>query len=62
MLSERTRLIAVTHVSNLLGEVLDVGGLMQLVAAHAPRARVVVDGVAYAPHGAIDVSSWGVHW
>ena len=29
---------------------------------HAAGARVVVDGVAYAPHRAIDVSAWDVDW
>jgi selenocysteine lyase/cysteine desulfurase len=27
-----------------------------------PRARVVVDGVAYAPHLLVDVGAWGVDW
>lgn len=31
-------------------------------AAHAVGARVVVDGVAYAPHRAVDVQAWDVDW
>ena len=57
VLSERTRLVAFPHVSNLLGEIVDVVGATRL--AHAVGARVVVDGVAFAPHRAIDVRSWG---
>ena len=60
LLSERTALVAFPHVSNLLGEVVDVGAITAL--AHAAGAKVVVDGVAYAPHRAIDVAGWGVDW
>jgi hypothetical protein len=37
LLSPRTRVVAVTHVSNLLGGVLDVRRLVALVRAAAPR-------------------------
>ena len=43
-----------THCVFMCGE--------QLVKAVAPNARVVVDGVAYAPHRAIDVKAWGCDW
>jgi cysteine desulfurase family protein (TIGR01976 family) len=60
VLSERTRIVAFPHVSNLLGEITDVPAVTR--AAHAVGARVVVDGVAYAPHRAIDVKAWDVDW
>lgn len=60
LLNEKTALVAFPHVSNLLGEVVDVGAVTALV--HAAGAKVVVDGVAYAPHRAIDVAGWGVDW
>jgi len=60
LLSDRTALVAFPHVSNLLGEIVDVEGITAL--AHAAGARVVVDGVAYAPHRAMDVSAWNVDW
>lgn len=60
MLSERTRLVAVPHVSNILGKVEEIGEIVRL--AHAVGARVVVDGVAFAPHRAIDVRAFGVDW
>jgi len=60
LLTDRTRLVAFTHVSNLLGSVHDVEGLTRL--AHARGAQVVVDGVAYAPHRAIDVRAWDVDY
>ena len=60
LLSERTALVAFPHVSNLLGGIADVEAITRL--AHAAGARVVVDGVAYAPHRAMDVATWGVDW
>jgi cysteine desulfurase family protein (TIGR01976 family) len=60
LLSDRTALVAFPHVSNLLGEIVDIEAITKLV--HEAGARVVVDGVAYAPHRAIDVSAWNVDW
>jgi selenocysteine lyase/cysteine desulfurase len=60
LLSDRTALVAFPHVSNLLGEIVDVHAVTAL--ARSAGARVVVDGVAYAPHRAMDVSAWDVDW
>jgi cysteine desulfurase family protein (TIGR01976 family) len=58
LLTERTALVAFPHVSNLLGGILDIGEITG--RAHAAGARVVVDGVAFAPHRAMDVEAWDV--
>jgi cysteine desulfurase family protein (TIGR01976 family) len=60
LLTTRTRLVAFTHASNLLGSVHDVAALTRL--AHAHGARVCVDGVAYAPHRRVDVAAWDVDY
>lgn len=60
LFTDRTRLLAFVHVSNLLGEIVDVKRACQI--AHARGARVVADGVAFAPHRAIDVKEWGGDW
>ena len=60
LLSDRTALVCFPHVSNLLGDVVDVPALTERV--HAAGARVVVDGVAYAPHRRIDCTGWNVDW
>lgn len=60
LLSDRTALVAFPHVSNLLGEIVDVRQITAL--AHDAGARVVVDGVAFAPHRAMHVADWGVDW
>jgi cysteine desulfurase family protein (TIGR01976 family) len=60
LLTDRTALVAFPHVSNLLGEIVDIEAITSL--AHEAGARVVVDGVAYAPHRAMNVSAWNVDW
>ncbi len=60
LLSPRTALVALPHVSNLLGSIVDLAEIT--AAAHRVGAEVVADGVAYAPHRAIDLARWGVDW
>eukprot|EP00897_Mesotaenium_endlicherianum_P010943 jgi/Mesen1/9878/ME000070S09167 len=107
LLTPRTRIVALTHVSNLLGSITDLPAVVQAGRARAlhalglrvigggthapshvsllpggaewqtreptslrqlvretvgPDTRIVVDGVAYAPHRAVDVRAWGVDW
>ena len=54
LLSERTRLVACTHSSNLLGTIHDIKSIAEAVH-RVPGALLCVDGVAYAPHRPIDV-------
>lgn len=58
--SNRTRIIAFPHVSNILGKTVDISEISKI--AHEYGAKVVVDGVAYASHSAIDVEEWDVDW
>jgi cysteine desulfurase family protein (TIGR01976 family) len=60
LLSERTAVVAFPHVSNLLGRIEDAASFTSL--GREAGARVVVDGVAYAPHRAIDVAGIGADW
>ncbi len=60
LLSPRTKLVAFPHVSNLIGTIHDVAAITRVVHEHG--ARVCVDGVAYAPHRAIDVRAWDVDY
>ncbi|MDQ2670340.1 MAG: cysteine desulfurase [Gemmatimonadota bacterium] len=54
LLGARTRLVAVTHVSNALGTVNPVGHIVQL--AHERGALVLVDGAQAAPHLPVDLA------
>jgi selenocysteine lyase/cysteine desulfurase len=60
LLSPRTKLVCFPQVSNILGEIVDARAITAL--AHSVGARVVVDGVACAPHRAIDVRALGCDW
>jgi cysteine desulfurase family protein (TIGR01976 family) len=55
LIDERTRWVAVTGASNLLGTIPDLGPIV--AAAHAAGARVFVDAVHLAPHRRIDVAA-----
>jgi cysteine desulfurase family protein (TIGR01976 family) len=57
LLSERTRVVAVTGASNLLGTVPDVRAIADLV--HRTDALLYVDGVHYTPHHFVDVEALG---
>ncbi len=57
LLNERTRLVAVTAVSNVLGTVNPVAQIVS--RAHAAGARVLVDAAQSVPHAATDVQAWG---
>jgi cysteine desulfurase/selenocysteine lyase len=53
LLSSRTRLVAIAHVSNALGTVLPVKRM--IAAAHEHGARVLIDGAQAVPHSRVDV-------
>jgi len=55
LLSERTRLVGLVHVSNALGTVNPVAEM--IAAAHARGAAVLVDGAQAVPHLAVDVQA-----
>lgn len=60
LMSDRTKIVAFPHSSNLLGDIADARAIADL--AHEAGARVVVDGVAYAPHRVLDVQSIDADW
>ena len=57
LLSERTRLVAVTAASNLIGTRPDVAAITR--KAHGFGALTYVDGVHATPHGPTDVAALG---
>jgi len=57
LLSPRTRIVAVAHVSNALGTILPVKKIVD--AAHAQGAVVLVDGAQAVPHSHVDVRALG---
>ena len=60
LLNDRTRLVAFTQCSNILGSLHDVAAITRFI--HEQGVQVLVDGVAYAPHDIIDVQAWDVDY
>jgi len=58
LLSNKTKIVAVTHCSNIVGSINDLKSIAELV--HQYDAYIVGDGVSYAPHGFPDVKSLDV--
>ena len=58
LLTPRTRLVSVAHVSNVTGALVDVKIVVD--AAKIAGAKVMLDGAQRAPHGPIDLPSLGV--
>ncbi len=58
LLSNRTRLVAVTHVSNSLGTVTPVDKIIEL--SHGKNIPVLLDGAQAVPHMHIDVQAMDV--
>jgi cysteine desulfurase / selenocysteine lyase len=57
LITDRTRLVAVTHQSNVTGAVPPVAEIAAM--AHARGALVVADGAQSVPHRPVDVSTLG---
>lgn len=57
LLSDKTRMVAISHISNALGTVVPVKEMVAL--AHAKGAVVLVDGAQAVPHGPVDVQDLG---
>ncbi len=58
LITDKTKIIAVTHCSNIVGSVNDLKKISEI--AHKKNAIVIGDGVSYAPHGFPDVKELGV--
>ncbi|KAF8880229.1 pyridoxal phosphate-dependent transferase [Gymnopilus junonius] len=67
LVSERTRIVAFTACSNILGSIVPVKEVVKAVreeakAKGAKKVEISVDCVAYAPHRRIDVQDWDVDY
>jgi cysteine desulfurase family protein (TIGR01976 family) len=58
LLSNRTKLVACCHVSNIFGAIHNIRPIADLV--HQYNAQLLVDGVAFAPHRLVDVQAMDV--
>lgn len=63
LLSWKTRIIAVPHASNIVGNMMDVGRLRPLVDAMTNGyCHIVADGVAVVPHRYVALDELKVDW
>ncbi len=60
LMTARTKLVCVTHVSNILGTINPIAAIAAI--AHDGGAELCVDAVAFAPHRAIDVQAFGADY
>ena len=60
LLNSRTRYVAMTHASNILGSVNPVAEVARRV--HAVGGKLCVDAVAYAPHRLVDIQASGADY
>ena len=58
LITSKTKILAVTHCSNIVGSVNNLKKISDL--AHKKNIIVIGDGVSYAPHGFPDVKDLGV--
>ena len=58
LISRRTRLVAMVHVSNILGTINLIKDMADIV--HNAGALICVDGVAFAPHRHLDMKEWDI--
>ena len=58
LLNHKTKIVAVTHCSNIVGTVNNLKKISEM--AHNKNAIVIGDGVSYAPHGFPNVKDLGV--
>jgi cysteine desulfurase family protein (TIGR01976 family) len=57
LLTERTRAVAFTHCSNIVGSINPVRDITDLI--HEAGAWAIVDGVSFCPHGMPDIPALG---
>jgi len=60
LLGPRTKVVAVTHMSNVLGTINPIAEITRL--AHAAGARVLIDGCQGAVHATPDIQAVGCDW
>jgi len=58
LMTDKTRIVALTHASNILGKINPIKEIARVV--HERDAMICVDGVAFAPHRSIDVQELDV--
>lgn len=59
LITRRTKVFAITALSNVLGTIVPIKKLVQKVKTINPRILVLVDAAQAVPHMKVDVADWG---
>jgi cysteine desulfurase / selenocysteine lyase len=59
LITQRTKVVAITQMSNALGTIVPVKEVVRRVRALSPRAKIVIDGSQAAVHLPVDVQEIG---
>ncbi len=59
-LSGKTKIVALTHASNVLGTIFPIKKITKQAHKHNPQIKVVVDGAQSAPHIPVNVQGLGI--
>jgi len=59
MLGPKTKMVAVTHISNALGTINPIEKMIPLVRAMAPQAKILIDGSQAIVHTAVNATALG---
>lgn len=60
LLDRKVKLVALTHVSNVLGQINDVAKIAKSVHDRSPQAKILIDGSQAIPHIKVTVRELGV--
>lgn len=60
MITEKTTMVVLPHVSNITGCIFDIAYLSQQIKKLNKNVIIIVDGVAYLPHRIVDVDGYDV--
>lgn len=61
-IDQSTTLVVLPHVSNILGNIIDIKYLSAIIKEKNKNTKILVDGVAYMPHGIIDIDSYNIDY
>ncbi|OGG14450.1 hypothetical protein A2875_02890 [Candidatus Gottesmanbacteria bacterium RIFCSPHIGHO2_01_FULL_46_14] len=59
LITPKTKILAITAVSNVLGTINPIGHISQIVKRINPQCLVLVDAAQAAPHMPMNVQAWG---
>jgi cysteine desulfurase/selenocysteine lyase len=59
LVTRRTKLLAITSMSNVYGTIIDIEKVVKIVRSINPKCVILVDAAQSVPHQPVDVQKWG---